>query len=278
MTRRVVCTVVSKYMNDLKYQQEFNRLAEHYSLDRIKLNLFNCLDSTNNKSWQLIESGERFPAATIALQQTAGKGQWGKSWQSGLGGLYLSVALECDLALENSFHLVMATAVGITNILRHYGLPVTLKWSNDLILESRKLGGIKIETKTRNKIIKCAVVGVGINWENIVPETGINIKYYYQKRIDNIERSRIINSLEQLTAITIIGLLQGYQDYLQLGIDRTLQQYQQLLNNIGQQIVINNSFGTITGVNTRGQLKVHLQSPNATTEIYLSPGEISLGY
>jgi BirA family transcriptional regulator, biotin operon repressor / biotin---[acetyl-CoA-carboxylase] ligase len=266
--------------NDLqeKYQQEFDKLAGSYSIENIKLNVFNCLNSTNSKLWQLLDSGEKFSAATIALQQTAGKGQWGKSWQSGLGGLYLSVALKCDLALENSFHLVMATAVGITNILRSYELLVMLKWSNDLILDHRKLGGIKIETRTQKNIIKYAVIGVGINWDNIVPEMGINAKSYYKNRIDKIEQSQTIKSLEQLTAITIIGIIQGYQNYLQLGTDRTLQQYQQLLNSIGQQIIINDSFGTIIGVNAQGKLKVKLQFSSATTEIYLSPGEISLGY
>lgn len=259
-------------MGNGKYRREFNRLVENYSIDPIELNIFNCLDSTNRKSWQLIDSGSHIPTATIALQQTAGKGQWGKNWQSGLGGLYLSVALECDLALENSFHLVMATAVGITNILRNYQLPVTIKWSNDLILEGRKLGGIKIETRTKNNKIKYAVAGVGINWENQVPETGINLKSYYKKR------SLTINSLEHLTAITIIGLLQGYRDYVQLGIEHTLQQYQQLLNSIGKQIIINEYVGTITGVNERGKLKIRLQSPGSATEIYLAPGEISLGY
>jgi BirA family transcriptional regulator, biotin operon repressor / biotin---[acetyl-CoA-carboxylase] ligase len=261
-----------------KYQQEFDRLANSYSIDGIKLNVFNCLDSTNSKAWELINSGNNLPTATIALQQNAGKGQWGNTWQSGLGGLYLSLALKCELALENSFHLVMATAIGITNLLRDYQLPITIKWSNDLILECRKLGGIKIETKTKNKIIKYAVVGVGINWDNTVPEMGINVKSYYQDRIEKIERSQKINSLEQLTAITIIGIIQGYQNYLQLGIGYTLQQYQQLLNSIGQQIIINGSLGIIKGVNSQGKLKVRLQSPGAATEIYLSPGEISLGY
>jgi BirA family transcriptional regulator, biotin operon repressor / biotin---[acetyl-CoA-carboxylase] ligase len=261
-----------------KYQQEFEKLANSYSIENIELNVFDCLDSTNKKMWELIDNKNLVSVATVALQQTEGKGQWGKSWQSGLGGLYLSVALKCDLALENSFHLVMATAVGITNILRNYELPVTIKWSNDLILAERKLGGIKIETKTCNKIIKYAVVGVGINWDNIVPEIGINIKSYYKEQIDNLERSQKINSLKQLTAITIIGIIQGYQNYLQLGINSTLKQYLQLLNSINQQVAINDSFGTIIGVNTRGQLKIRFQSLGAATEIYLSPGEISLGY
>ncbi len=261
-------------MSNNKYQQQIDLLAEKYAIDKIKIEVFDRLDSTNKKLWQLIDKGIQIPVAINALQQTAGKGQWGKTWQSGLGGLYLSVALKCNLALKNSFHLVMATASGIASILRDYQLPVTIKWSNDLILNYRKLGGIKIETKTSKNKIKYAVVGVGINWHNPVPEVGINLTSYYQKEKELPK----INSLQQLTAIAVTGVLKGYNNYLQLGVTDTLKQYQQLLNSIGQKITVNNYTGTIIGVTTQGQLKVRLHSPGSSTEICLSPGEVSLGY
>ena len=258
-----------------QYQQQIDLLAKEYAIDSIEVKVFDSIDSTNKKLWQLIDKRIQLPIAITASQQTAGKGQWGKTWQSGLGGLYLSVALKCDLALENSFHLVMATATGIANILRDYLLPITIKWSNDLILDYRKLGGIKIETKTENNCIKYAVIGVGINCNNTVPKVGINLRSYYQNNSNKLVK---INSLEKLIAIAITGILKGYQDYLQLGATHTLKQYQQLLNSIGKKITINNYTGTIIGVNLQGQLKVRLQSPGSSTEICLSPGEISLGY
>jgi len=58
--------------------------------------------------------------------------------------------------------------------LREHGIPVGLKWPNDLMLCGRKLGGILTETKVQQGRITKAVVGVGINW-NPVPETGINL-------------------------------------------------------------------------------------------------------
>ena len=262
-------------MFEVQSQQQIALLAEKYAVERVEIRVFDRLDSTNKKLWQLIDRGIQTPLAISALQQTAGKGQWGKTWQSGLGGLYLSVALRCDLALENSFHLIMSTATGIASILRDYGLPVTLKWSNDLILNYRKLGGIKIETKTENNYIKYAVVGVGINWHNSVPKIGINLASYYQ---NDLEPKIKIDSLAQLNAIATIGILKGYSDYLQLGATHTLKQYQQLLNSIGQKITINNYTGIVTGVNLQGQLKVRLQASGSSTEVYLSPGEISLGY
>ncbi|MGL5833532.1 MAG: biotin--[acetyl-CoA-carboxylase] ligase, partial [Waterburya sp.] len=117
----------------------------------ISLSVFDCIDSTNTKLWELLANGHKCPTGAIpkgrrsliALEQTAGKGQWGHSWISTKGGLYLSVGLDLDLEINNYPHLVMATAWGVGTVLRHYQLPVTIKWSNDLLLNQRKLGGIK---------------------------------------------------------------------------------------------------------------------------------------
>ncbi|MEM8721351.1 MAG: biotin--[acetyl-CoA-carboxylase] ligase [Cyanobacteria bacterium P01_G01_bin.39] len=242
-------------------------------VDPVYLSVFDAIPSTNTLLWQLIDSGIKLPAAAIALQQTAGKGQWGHRWISPQGGLYLSVGLDLDLEIDKYPHLVIATAWGIATILRSYRLPITIKWSNDLILEQRKLGGIKIETRNKySKLIK-AVIGVGINWHNSVPNPGINLESYYQKR-----DLKQINSLEELTAITTYGILLGYEYYLAVGIEKLLDKYLAILNSLGKQINFNGSSGEVIGVTPEGKLKVKLRSPGANTTILLSPGQISLGY
>ena len=266
--------------NSQLYQEFWQRLNQSQIITRqqeiatpIPLYVFNSIPSTNTKLWQLIDRGVETPVGAIALQQTAGKGQWGHSWVSTDGGLYLSVALDLDLAISKNPHLVMATAWGIATVLRHYQLPVTIKWSNDLILNQRKLGGIKIETRNvQNKIIK-AVIGVGINWCNYVPNIGINLESYYQDK-----PQKDIKSLEELAAITAYGIVQGYKYYLSVGIEQLLTGYLAILNSLGKRVVFNDCPGKVTGVTTDGKLKVRLRSPGATTEISFAPGQISLGY
>lgn len=51
--------------------------------------------------------------------------------------------------------------------------------ANDLILNQRKLGGILTETKISGQFITQAVIGVGLNWENPVPEIGINLQTFF---------------------------------------------------------------------------------------------------
>lgn len=266
-----------------RYQNRLFKLAKNRELLDSPLYVFDLIPSTNQQLWELIDRGVKPTIAAIALQQNAGRGQWGKQWQSQLGGLYLSVALTTDLKLKDSFHLTLATALGITNILRDRNVPVLLKWSNDLILRGRKLGGIKSETRTQKECIKQAVIGVGINWTNPTPEVGINLRSFLEESIDvknGVRQSsnENIQSLEELAAITTYGIICGYQNYLEQGIDRLLSNYLELLVNLGQTIRLNNCSGTVVGVSPTGDLKVRLRSPGASTEISLQPGQISLGY
>ena len=258
------------------YQQEFAKVATVYQLESIDLHIFEIIPSTNQKIWSLIDLETPLPLAVMSLQQTVGKGQWGRTWQSSLGGLYLSVALNVELPLDESFHLIMTSAWGIAKILRIYTIPVFLKWPNDLILQNRKLGGIKIEVRTSKKRIKQAVIGVGINWVNPVPELGINFQSYFQEQQPQSIQSIIC--LEQLTAIAISGILFGYQHYLEIGSQQMLANYKKLLTSMGQKVMVNNYPGIVTGVTSKGELKVRLQSLGASTELCLSPGQISLGY
>lgn len=239
----------------------------------VPLQIFETIPSTNQKLWELIDRQATTPLGAIALEQTAGRGQWGRQWQSNRGGLYLSLGIVPNLALDDYFHLVMATAWGIATVLRDYQLPVLLKWSNDLILERRKLGGIKIETRTTQQQITHAVIGVGINYTNPVPEMGINLQSYYRQ-----STARAITSLEELAAITAYGILWGYEFYLAFGSETLLSNYLAILTSLGQTVTINNCTGIVTGVTANGKLKVKLRSPGATAEIHLSPGQISLGY
>lgn len=250
-----------------QYQQAWSKLTTCQQLPHIPLRVFDSLPSTNLKLWELLETGEKTPIAAIALSQTAGRGQWGRIWQSPRGGLYLSVAITPQLQLQHSFHLTLATAWGIATALRQHTLPVLLKWPNDLILHKRKLGGIKIETRTQQARITQAVIGVGINWQNPVPEPGINLQ-----SVGNTI------ALEQLAAIAIYGILSGYQRYTLEGIEPLLPNYLNILDSLGRSVTIDGYAGVVIGVTTEGKLKIRFSSPGAVTQVCLSPGQISLGY
>ncbi len=234
------------------------------------LYIFDTVTSTNQVVWDLLAEENPFPLMAIACQQTAGRGQWGRNWVSAVGGLYLSIGLNLQMIAQNAPHLTLFTAWGIAQKLRQYGLPVKLKWPNDLLLEGRKLGGIKSETRIQQKNITHCVIGVGINWSNTVPKPGITLQSY--------PKPHHIDSLERLAAITINGVFEGYDHYLSNGIDNLLKNYIEILDSVGRKVIIEGMTGTIIGVSTQGELKVSLQAPGSKTTLTLPPGTLSLGY
>ncbi len=232
-----------------------------------KLHLFDILPSTNQKLWQLVDQGADEPTLVIASQQSAGKGQWGRNWQSELGGLYLSLFFRPQIPVSDGLLLTLCSAWGIARNLRRYNIPVWIKWFNDLLLYERKLGGILTETRLQQRIITHAVIGVGINWSNRVPKTAINLQNFEQ-----------INSLGMLAAIVYTGILSGYQHYLTEGIEELLPSYLELLHSRGRSVLVDGYPGKILGVATNGKLRIRLSASGATTEVLRSPDTITVGY
>ncbi|WP_414576349.1 biotin--[acetyl-CoA-carboxylase] ligase [Anabaena sp. CCY 9402-a] len=264
------------------------------------LHIFDSVPSTNRTLWELINQGAGVGTVVIATQQTAGRGQWGRQWTSPTGGLYLSVAIAPNLAANASYQLTLATAWGIAHQLRRCGISVGIKWPNDLVLDGRKLGGILTETKVNQGKITQAVIGVGINWSNPVPETGINLQSWQQSRgaggreqgentyTNSVSQSPIphpqspIPCLEMLTCKVLLGIESGMACLLQEGVSVLLSRYLEFLVNMGDRVYVNDLAGNVVGVTPQGSLRVSLETDRIndmkTPEIYLEPGKISLGY
>ncbi|NJL91715.1 MAG: biotin--[acetyl-CoA-carboxylase] ligase [Coleofasciculaceae cyanobacterium SM2_1_6] len=198
-------------------------------VDNLKLPLtihrFPSLASTNQTLWELLAQGAKAGTIVISEAQTAGRGQWGRYWESGRGGLYLSVAVFPDWEATHSGELTIATAWGIATVLQNYGIPIQLKAPNDLFLVGKKLGGILTETRIQGGKIITAVIGVGINWSNPVPDVGISLNNYWSTQGINPQ----IQSLSQLEAVVLEGIFFGYGQLQGKGVSSFLKDYQNLL-------------------------------------------------
>lgn len=250
----------------------------------IQLQTFEAVASTNQTLWTQLDLGAVSGRAVLAAQQGAGRGQWGRQWSSPPGGLYLSVALTPQLPIAHAAQLTFASAWGIATALRTFGVPVQLKWPNDLVLDGHKLGGILTETRLSQDVITQAVVGVGLNWQNPVPDTGINLQTFFAQQSD---REATISSLEMLAAIAAQGIVSGYHTHALKGMETLLPAYQALLLHLGDTVQVDGQPAIVTGVAATGELRLRLllpegelvsPSPNHLTDIYRQPGTISLGY
>ena len=194
---------------------------------------FDVLTSTNEKLAQLIAE-ENSPSGTIVIakQQTAGRGQLGRKWESDEGGLYLSLAIAPDLLARDVHQLTIGIVWGIAHQLRQQGLPVSIKWPNDLMLAERKLGGILTETRIAKGKIQHAIVGVGINYANSVEGKAINLA-----PSNNYQPNYLNFSIEMLTSCIIRGIISGYKRCTPATIDSLLLDYLELLNARGRSVI-----------------------------------------
>ena len=103
------------------------------------------------------------PLAVLARRQRFGRGQRGRSWLSPAGGAWISAALPWPADPTAAAAPGLAVAVGLALELEDLGLPVQLKWPNDLLLDGRKIAGLLPRLRLRGGVVRWAQVGVGLN-------------------------------------------------------------------------------------------------------------------
>ena len=125
---------------------------------------FASLDSTNTQAKLMAREGAPHGTVLIAGHQTGGRGRMGRSFHSPAGsGLYLSVVLRPDCPPEEWMHLTCAAAVAACRAVESAcGLLPGIKWTNDLVWNRRKLGGILTEVSILPECT-AAILGIGIN-------------------------------------------------------------------------------------------------------------------
>jgi BirA family biotin operon repressor/biotin-[acetyl-CoA-carboxylase] ligase len=106
----------------------------------------------------LAENGMLDPYdCVMAVSQWSGRGQLRRAWDSQPGNLYLALYLP---PAPKEFDSLVPLAVGysLAAFFRTKKLPVSIKWPNDLILNSAKIGGILVEER-RGALL----AGIGLN-------------------------------------------------------------------------------------------------------------------
>jgi BirA family biotin operon repressor/biotin-[acetyl-CoA-carboxylase] ligase len=126
------------------------------------------VDSTNNYLKMLVSKSEPLPEGTVIMadDQFAGRGQQHSTWLSQPGkNLTFSLLLNPSfLPIPNQFLLNMMICNALKAALRTISNKnILYKWPNDLFYEGKKLGGILIENILSGANYKAAIIGIGIN-------------------------------------------------------------------------------------------------------------------
>jgi len=107
-------------------------------------------------------------SAVAARIQTEGRGTRGRRWESGIGGLWLSVVCRPrgDVALASTGLRIGLALADLIDTCLPPKARIRLKWPNDLLLGDGKLGGILVQARWQGDTLGWMVAGVGINVRN----------------------------------------------------------------------------------------------------------------
>lgn len=179
-------------MNDL----ESNDTLALETLPGIKkLVLLENTASTQEVARELALHGDMEGTLVLALSQSAGKGRMDRDWESGRGGIYLTLILQPSIGLKFLGELsVLAGRVAALTLKQLYALNTRVKLPNDVYAlhpkkkKYLKIAGILTESVSINKTPNWILLGIGVNLNNTVSlDTGVSVADILKKEVSREE-------------------------------------------------------------------------------------------
>ncbi len=226
--------------------------------------------STNSLAREWFQANKSTPAVCfVARDQTLGRGQRGATWVSNAGeNLTFSILFpNPGIPINNQFTISAAAGIAVLEVLKLLNInKLKLKWPNDIMAASYKIGGILIENSLSNGRIDSLVIGIGLNVNQTefidLPKAGslkkltgitYDLDELLQAIIENLER--IILQLK--SSSVSLKILQEYENVLfRKDVASTFQ-----LND-GKLIT-----GVIKGISSTGLLKVQVEDTIKTFDL-----------
>lgn len=138
---------------------------------------YGSVESTNKTAAQLVEEGCAVHGTVVmAREQTAGRGQRGRSWHSEPGkDLTCTLVLQPRaLLVQDQYQLSQLVSMALLDVLSPL-MPgrVRIKWPNDILVDRLKLAGMLIKVDVAGSLVQTVLAGVGINVNSQGHEDGL---------------------------------------------------------------------------------------------------------
>ena len=261
--------------NPLSRERIFAVPGSRISPERILI--FQEVPSTNTLAKEMAAKGAPHGTVLIADRQSAGRGRLGRSFLSPPDvGVYFSIILRPHCRPQELMHLTCAAAVAMCDAVEHsFGFRPGIKWTNDLVWNGKKLGGILTELALNAKtgLVDYAIVGVGINCRQTmdqldpaIADMACSVRMITGQDADrNILVAQMIRAMDACSAALLSGRAQMLERYragcITLGREVSILRGDEILH------------GTALDIDPEGGLMVRLASGQ---EITVSSGEVSI--
>lgn len=196
-----------------------------------KLIHFDEINSTNEYAMQIAGQSPEF-TTVIADVQRKGKGRFGRTWVSPPGGIWMSIILKPKGQSPHPMLLTLLTGLAVVRGLKTSGISASLKWPNDVLVDSRKIAGILLEG---DPLSNSVIVGIGVNANfgvDALPEdlslTATTVRN---------ELKRAVNK-KLLTEDIIAELKSVYEKFEKGETSELLSEWKRYSNTIGQDVAV----------------------------------------
>jgi BirA family biotin operon repressor/biotin-[acetyl-CoA-carboxylase] ligase len=233
-----------------------------------RIELFDCLPSTNREASQLAQAKIEHGTVVIADSQTAGRGRLSRSWFSPAGAnLYFSIILSATRPAEHltewlSWLPLISALAAAEAIEQVSSAQVSVKWPNDLLISERKVGGILCESGTGAGSGPFQIIGIGLNvngdrddWPADLHDSATSI---WQERKIVVDRNRLLAQL-------LLELEQCLDELAAHGTSRLAMAYHRRCSTIGHRVQASLAngdviLGFVEGIGQDGSLRIRSEA------------------
>ncbi|WP_041623415.1 biotin--[acetyl-CoA-carboxylase] ligase [Spirochaeta thermophila] len=108
-------------------------------------------------------SGAPEGTVVVAERQRAGRGRYGRVWETPPGAIAATVVWRPEGGLDRAWEVLFAAGVALAEVLREQGVPAVLHWPNDVYVEGKKVAGLLLEVLAEHTRLVWASLGMGVN-------------------------------------------------------------------------------------------------------------------
>jgi BirA family biotin operon repressor/biotin-[acetyl-CoA-carboxylase] ligase len=241
---------------------------------QIPLHILGTIDSTNDYLKKFKKN--KTPLIAISEHQSKGKGRLNRTWHSPFGqNIYLSCLYHFQKDISELAGLSLLVSLSVVNTLKKFGVKngLTVKWSNDVMYEHKKLSGNLVEVQAETHDVSEVIIGIGLN-VNMLQETDAEITQDWTSVRQILNKSIDRNELCSVLIATLLDYLQRFSEQ---GFGAFLEEWHSVDGLYNKMITLQNFNETITGcvqgINAQGHLL--LQLPDGEVRAF-SSGQTSI--
>ena len=192
--------------------------------------------STQDEAKSLAAQGADEGTVVVTETQTGGRGRIGRVWSSPSGGIYFSIILRPNIRPTEALRLPLIAGIAVARAIETLtALKPKLKWPNDIIINSRKAGGILTEMSAEVDRLDWVIIGIGLN-VNTPPGA-------FPSDIEDISISLMEAEGEYVPRVKLLQhILQELEslldDFHQSGFEPLRAQWKSLSNTIGETVKV----------------------------------------